>query len=409
VWRAVTHCGVTPQLTRDDVKYVVATNAFAVCAVVLMLAYAHINHTIGHPATNILSVVELTAAPLFGMSLWMNRRQRHLAASTWLIVCGLAVVTSAVVITGRALGSELFYIVLAIAPFFTYPRHRLGIATLVSAAGLMAVIATLLIHSGDPLVGGPIVRARPVRSLVWSYAGVHATLIIIAYQARRMTQTVEDELIRERHLSETLLRNILPDSVATRLKQNSGAVADHYPEATVLFADIVGFSSFATNTPPQELVAFLNSVFSRFDGIVEELGVEKIKTIGDAYMVAGGIPGAVQDGAERVMQLAIGMHQTAKAIRTPAGTPLQLRIGMSTGPVIAGVIGFKKYNYDLWGDTVNMASRMEAQGLPGAIQVTERTHELLKGRHSFVQRGPLDVKGRGPTLTWIHTPQLSQA
>ncbi len=205
----------------------------------------------------------------------------------------------------------------------------------------------------------------------------------------------EAEADRQRDRAEELLLNILPGTIAERLKSGSGLIADHFGEATVLFADIVNFTEFSADRPPRELVSFLNRVFSAFDQLANEFGLEKIKTIGDAYMVVGGVPSPRADHTEAVLRMGIAMLERCEQLNRTEETPFAMRIGINCGPVVAGVIGIQKFIYDLWGDTVNLASRMESQGLTGKIQVTEAVYETLKDRYIFTPRGRIEIKGRG--------------
>ncbi|WP_116947155.1 adenylate/guanylate cyclase domain-containing protein [Jiangella endophytica] len=205
---------------------------------------------------------------------------------------------------------------------------------------------------------------------------------------------------REHARSERLLLNVLPAPVAARLKRRDGIIADRHAEATVLFADIVDFTPLSVALPPEDVVRLLDDVFSAFDRLADEHGLEKIKTIGDAYMVAGGVPVPRDDDCEAVADMALAMQRECER-RGPGPDGLRFRIGMDTGPVVAGVIGRRKFIYDLWGDTVNTASRMESHGLPGAIQVSPRVHERLRGRYRFRSRGTIEVKGKGPMPTWL--------
>jgi len=205
----------------------------------------------------------------------------------------------------------------------------------------------------------------------------------------------------ERARSERLLRNMLPTSIAERLKQQQEIIADGFPEVSVLFADIVGFTPHVERAPPQATVALLNELFSRFDALADAGGLEKIKTIGDAYMVAGGLPDPRPDHAGAVAEMALGMLEVAAHRSLPDGAPVRLRIGIDSGPVVAGVIGRRKFSYDLWGDTVNTASRMASSGIPGCIQVTQRTRELLGERYRFRDRGRIQVKGKGEMTTYF--------
>lgn len=208
-------------------------------------------------------------------------------------------------------------------------------------------------------------------------------------------------LAAEREKSERLLLNMLPAPIARRLKAGERPLADRCDEAAVLFADLVGFTAMSETLTPEEVVAMLDTLFSRFDEMAEQKQLEKIKTLGDAYMVVGGLPEYRPDAAEAVAEMALDMQDVVAAYRTPSGHSLILRIGIDAGPVVAGVIGRKKFTYDLWGDTVNTASRMESQGIPGRIQVTPRARELLKHRFRFEPRGPLEVKGKGRITPYL--------
>jgi class 3 adenylate cyclase len=202
----------------------------------------------------------------------------------------------------------------------------------------------------------------------------------------------------EQEKSERLLLNILPKPVADRLKQSPEAIADRFAEVTVLFADIVGFTELSAKIMPEELVGWLNQIFSLFDGLAEKHGLEKIKTIGDAYMAVAGLPMPRSDHAQAAANMALAMQQ---AISTLAGGQLKVRLGLHSGPVVAGVIGKKKFSYDLWGDTVNTASRMESHGVAGQIQVSATTYEQLKRDYQFEPRGPVSIKGKGPLDTYL--------
>jgi class 3 adenylate cyclase len=199
---------------------------------------------------------------------------------------------------------------------------------------------------------------------------------------------------------ERLLLNILPLSIANRLRGGERVIADRFDEMAVLFADVVNFTPFAHSRPPGEVVEVLNAVFSIFDQLADEYGLEKIKTIGDAYMVVGGIEGD-SDGPERVARMGLDMIERLRVFRTQSGDELQIRVGMHVGPAIGGVIGLKKFVYDVWGDTVNTASRMESHGLPGRLQVTGSARRRLEHAFTFEPRGVVDVKGHGPMETFL--------
>jgi class 3 adenylate cyclase len=209
------------------------------------------------------------------------------------------------------------------------------------------------------------------------------------------------DLDLEREKSERLLLNVLPASIATRLKQTEAVIADRFPDVTVMFADIVDFTRRSERIPPEQVVESLSDLFSVFDQLARQWGLEKIKTIGDAYMVVGGLPDPRPDHAEAVAEMALAMRAEVAGRSDPSGQPLAVRIGIDTGPVVAGVIGTSRFSYDLWGDTVNTASRMESHGVPGCIQVTARTWERLRDRYRFERRGPIQVKGKGEIVTYF--------
>jgi len=224
----------------------------------------------------------------------------------------------------------------------------------------------------------------------------------------REREQMEKALRLEKYKSEQLLLNILPKAVVEQLKQLKGSLAERFDEVTILFADIVDFTPLAAQISPLELVNWLNGIFSEFDRLAEQLQLEKIKTIGDAYMVVGGLPITRNDHAEAVMEMAIAMQAAIQRFSRHDQRPLQLRIGINTGPVVAGVIGIQKFSYDLWGDAVNIASRMEAQGEPGMIQVTEATYQRLRSHYHFEPMGQVLVKGRGYMTTYRYVARQTE-
>jgi class 3 adenylate cyclase len=216
----------------------------------------------------------------------------------------------------------------------------------------------------------------------------------------RQLEEQHQRLAEERAKSESLLRNILPTEIAERLKIAPSHIADRFDEVTILFADIVGFTELSSRLSPPELVAMLNRLFTAFDDLAEQHELEKIKTIGDAYMVVGGLPKARDDHAHAVIAMALSMRDAVSEVARQSGHPLAVRIGANTGPVVAGVIGKKKFAYDLWGDAVNTASRMESHGVPGEIQISASTRARVEGAFDLEARGVIQVKGKGELETW---------
>jgi adenylate cyclase len=217
-----------------------------------------------------------------------------------------------------------------------------------------------------------------------------------AVQAKRLF----DLLQAEQEKSRALLSSILPESIADRMGRGEVNIADHHPDVTVLLADLVGFTTLSAHIGPDRVVELLNEIFSAFDLLVEKWGLEKIKTIGDAYMVAGGIPFARPDHTEAIAELALDLRDEVAQRNREYHTSIQLRIGIATGPVVAGVIGRKKFAYDLWGETVNTACRLEAAGQAGGILVTQETYERLKGKYRF--EGSRRISGKDQSKTVAH-------
>ena len=217
---------------------------------------------------------------------------------------------------------------------------------------------------------------------------------------RDQEQAYLSELQAERAKSDRLLLNVLPTAIADRLKQGERTIVDSFREATVVFADIVGFTSFSANIAPSRTVQLLNDLFSGFDKLAETYELEKIKTIGDSYMVVGGVPTARPEHAERCALMALDMLEVLNHFNRRNSLTLDIRIGINSGPVVAGIIGTRKFSYDLWGDTVNVASRMESHSLPGVIQVSPSTYALLADKFILEERGKIDVKSRGFMSTY---------
>jgi adenylate cyclase len=225
----------------------------------------------------------------------------------------------------------------------------------------------------------------------------------------RETKRLYERVLAEQKVSERLLLNVLPQSIAKRLKRRAEIatgsfperIADSFPEVTVLFADLVEFTKFSEGLSPEVLVDVLNDIFTRFDSIADARGLEKIKTIGDSYMAAAGLPVPVADHTERAALMALDMMEVMERFNAEGPYHLRVRIGISTGAAVAGVIGKRKFLYDLWGDVVNTASRMESHGVSGRIQVTSNTRERLGQSFTFEDRGPIEVKGKGPMHTWF--------
>jgi adenylate cyclase len=266
------------------------------------------------------------------------------------------------------------------------------------AALVPLVVVPLIVMA---LAGGT--RFEIINAAAWvggggGFAAGFAYLIDII---NRRSFQLERLLEQEKQRTEELLLNILPAKIAARLKAEEEPLADHCDSATVLFADLVGFTKLSRNLPPRDLVNLLNDLFSRFDTLVEKHGVEKIKTIGDAYMAAAGLSDDVTDHVTAVANLALDMRTAFGEFRQQRGLDIKLRIGVHSGALVAGVIGKRKFAYDLWGDTVNIASRMESEGVPDEVQISAETRHLLPESYQVVARGEIEIKGHLPRATYL--------
>jgi len=349
------------------------------------------------------------------VTLWLVNSGHLLAfAELIMLAYGLAASFVALYIGAIAGGSGYFlyssYAVLfvTLGPFVA----RLSVATQLAYTVLTllcyAVLDRLLAHA-------PVEICASMAVTLLALGGIGA---LIAYRLERQARqsflqraVIErqvSELAAEKARAEELLLNVLPASIAERLKQGQRPIADGFPKVSVLFADIVGFTKMSERVTPQQLVERLNRIFSSFDDLADKLKLEKIKTIGDAYMVAAGLHSHEYDHAQTIAEMALGMQRRAAEFGREFSEDLSIRIGIHTGPVVAGVIGKRKFIYDVWGDTVNTASRMESHGEPGMIHVTDTTYALLKDMYELSARGEITVKGKGVMSTFFLVGPLAR-
>jgi adenylate cyclase len=274
----------------------------------------------------------------------------------------------ATVCVGYGAGFQYMIAALCSIVFLMFPTSAVRKATFTSMASAAAFLAAMIFFRGrTPIYSIPAVVSEIlfILNLVILLAGLSVTSWLFVRYVKKAEAKADFEFER----AEGLLRNILPSSIAERLKDSAATIADGFDCATVLFTDIVDFTKLAEKLSPAEVVSVLNDLFSRFDLVAEKHGLEKIKTIGDAYMVASGIPERCEDDAHSIAEFALDIREEVRAFNAERGLSVEMRVGINSGPVVAGVIGRKKFIYDLWGDAVNMASRMESHGLPGRIQV----------------------------------------
>jgi class 3 adenylate cyclase len=394
----IINLGTAKETNAVNNKHIRFTNAITliVCGFIIpngVLA-AHYN------ATQVIGVLIAHITLIMLVFVFNARGHRLLASSWWSLVAIPAVTYYAIVFTEAGLNWAFLPMVLFLQ-FFMFPAKNRNYVIAFVAVTLLAyalvIIGFRMEWNWFMPVHHEFILAQRMNSLV----GLPILSLAFGVYAFSTINKAEQEVAQEREKTERLLHNILPASVAERFKHDQTVLAQGFESVSVLFADIVDFTSFSEKTPPDRLLHFLNDVFLKFDAIADKYGLEKIKTIGDAYMVAGGVPEPSSDHLRRICWMALDIQASIAQIRTPAGDPLRMRIGIDTGPVTAGVIGARKFIYDLWGDTVNTASRMESHSEVGCIHITEAVYVQVSDEFICKERGVIAVKGKGEMRTWF--------
>ncbi|HUE34689.1 MAG TPA: adenylate/guanylate cyclase domain-containing protein [Mycobacterium sp.] len=344
-----------------------------------------------------VSTVNAGAMLIFAIVPWLQRFGELVAPLTFI---GAAYVTVFAIgwDTGTGSGSQMFFLVGACLVVLL-----LGIEHIVLASALAAVAAGLIIAVEFLVPRDTGLQPAWAQSTSFVITAISSVMVVVVTVWFALRDTARAEAVMEAQYdrSEALLANMLPASIADRLKESGRSViADKYDEASVMFADIVGFTERASSTAPADLVRFLDRLYSDFDALVDKHGLEKIKVSGDSYMVVSGVPRPRPDHVQALADFALDMVEVAAGLKDPHGLALPLRVGMACGPVVAGVVGSRRFFYDVWGDAVNVASRMESTDSVGRIQVPEDIYERLKDEFVLQERGHIEVKGKGIMRTW---------
>ena len=387
---------VRAERSADEIRFIGYSRFLYVSALLGHLVFLILFVLLGQKT---LSLFNVFSVAVFAYASFFNER-RHMRWALALAMIEVALhAILATLYTGFQTGFFLFIFqdmaVVFLTPFFTSrARVVVSAALLATLLGLFALARiTGVIQPIEPWIAEAFFFANLIYFSVLIWVGLNGL--------RQAIQNTEAALQTEMAKSEFLLQNILPTEIVQRLKRDPEVIAQDYSDVTIMFADIVGFTEYASGREPSVVVARLNEVFSRFDALTERHGLEKIKTIGDSYMVVGGLPSPRADHAESVARLALDMLDAMVELD---GTPETIRIGINSGPVVAGVIGKRKFAYDLWGDAVNIAARMEALGEPGRIVVSAATRAALDGSYGFTPRGLMHVKGKGEMETFFLDP-----
>ncbi|MCW2558542.1 MAG: family 3 adenylate cyclase [Mycobacterium sp.] len=347
-----------------------------------------------------LAYMNLGSAIAFLLIPQLYRFNELLPPNLFFFVAFTSIVTSSVYI-GSAAGLHFYFVVAAAIAVLVFGIDHIVLASAWAVLGASAVIALELRVPHNTGV-------EPQWAFTSGFiANTIAVVVLVSatiYYALREIASAERAMEAEYQRSESLLANILPASIAERLKNPAhNIIADKYDDASILFADIAGYTKRASDTTPTELVRFLDALYTDLDALVDRHGLEKIKTSGDSYMVVSGVPESRSDHLEALAALALDMADAVAGLKDPQGREVPLRIGLAAGPVVAGVVGARKFFYDVWGDAVNVASRMESTDVEGRIQVPHDVYQRLNPDFSFEERGEIEVKGKGVMHTWYLT------
>ena len=400
LWNRLAYLGVLQLKDESEQKYVVLANSLALIIAgfaALITAAFFVLVPSAEPAQY---VAPLLFSALLPGTAWLNGRGHFYGARCYFSALTCAFLAYGSFSSGGPSNFHYYLIVAIMVMFFIFPaRERRTMHAFVAAQtaffiGFHSVMANYTGFSS--IQAETLARARVIN-------GVSVILMSLsfAYYASSTFQTAERYLHAEKDKSERLLLNILPAAIVQKLRESPDTIAERFENCTVLFSDIVGFTELSRTLPAVEVVGLLNEIFSAFDDLSEKHGLEKIKTIGDAYMVVGGLPAPDALHAERVAGFALDMLEVVREHRRRNDYGIELRVGIASGDAVAGVIGKKKFVYDLWGDSVNTASRMESHGLPGRVQVTESTHALIKHKFAMEERGAIEVKGMGMVRSYL--------
>lgn len=349
------------------------------------------------PAVRYIGVINLVSAVVFMGTPLLYRFGPLVAASTFVIVA-YAFTAYICIQLGTDTGLQFYFLVGAALMVLVVGTDHIVVASTLAALGAVLTIALEWLVPGS--TGRHSELAMQISFCV-TVATASLMLVTVVYSAMRRIDRAEAALQQEYDKSEALLSNILPGSVADRLKDRGGSIiADGYEDASILFADIAGYTKRASDTDPTDLVQFLNRLYIDFDRLVDRHSLEKIKTSGDSYMVVSGVPQPRTDHLEALACLALDMAEAVDGLTDQRGRAVPMRIGIAAGPVVAGVVGSRKFFYDVWGDAVNVASRMEATDAEGRIQVPQSVYDRLNSSYLFEERGEVEVKGKGTMHTW---------
>lgn len=397
--KRIINLGITDELLKYECRRIRLLNAICIIAPIISLTGLPVAFFY-NPTPLIYSALIIVASAVFLSSLLFNSKKMYLVAKVNSQLATLFTFIQASIFTQGPNTFHLFLIVMAIFPFFIFShKERLYLIFFVVIAALtfclLEVRLNIMLKDYKDAIPGLYVRGSyTVRGFIYF------SVLIICYMMSKLFEQLERDIEAEIEKSEQLLLNILPAKIASRLKEDRHSIVNRFNEAGILFADIVGFTALTEKLGENELIKILDEVFSEFDLIAERYNVEKIKTIGDSYMAAAGIPEPVESPCDSIAMMALDILDVMEHKIAHKYKDIKIRVGIHSGPVVAGIIGRKKFLYDLWSDSVNIASRMESHGIENRIQTTSYIYEKLKERYIFDYRGKIEVKGKGEMDTY---------
>lgn len=398
-WQWYQGFGIAEDLDPRDVRYVRALNGIVL--IVTLLLWSQLPFIIQLlPATRYILIGFVVFPLVWQLVPLLNQLGRYTAARLFFSLSSLAFIAFNAVQLGPETENHLFMISVFVGAFIIYPPRQFRYVILVAGLSALGLISLEVFYREyGSLVEFPDEFVTIAR---WSsMSSLFMIILAISIYHYKVVENAEDRLEQEHRISEGLLLNILPAAIAQRLKTRRGPIADRIESASILFADIIDFTPLANRLPHERVVEILDTIFTQFDRISQRHGLEKIKTIGDAYMVAGGVPVPTEGHHVAIADCALEMLEYMQSDPIPEMPGLSLRIGIHTGPLVAGVICERKFAYDLWGDAVNTASRMESHGLPNRIQVSAAFYERTRDEYVYEPRGILPFKGKGEMEAYL--------
>ena len=404
LWDRISHIGITDQ-PYTEARRIVLTNQIAFLGTIVPqfynIFYIYYDYALLKPVI----IINIAGSFICLLVLWINHLSFYKLAKTIVAVSPNVQIFLLTCYLSTASGMHLLHIMMVSFVLFLFSNERRIFTGFIVLVPLSLYIYSYIYFTPET---SPIMLNADVLMTLYiivSLTVISLVMLFFVLFYREIVYT-ENLLQNEYERSENLLLNILPEDVAQRLKNEPGFIAEQIPSTTILFADIVGFTGITTSIEPEKLVSTLNEIFSRFDKLADKYQLEKIKTIGDAYMTAGGIPKPLENHTEAMADMALAMLDEVSRFEI-GGNKLDVRIGFHTGPVVAGVIGARKFSYDIWGEAVNLASRLESHSNTGKIHVSKEVYVILKDRFSFEHRGEIPVKGLGKLETYFLTGRLN--